>query len=402
MRLWQAASNRTPDTLLRGGRGAASVRSMNSLSTLPTPCLLLDEARMMRNIARIHGRLDGTGITYRAHLKTAKSVEVVRRQMLTPAGPAMVSTLREAEVFADAGVTDIIYGVGIAPQKLDEVRALRARGIDLAVILDNVAQAEAVAAASTPDMRTPALIEIDCDGHRSGVKPGDALLQRAIAEALEPAAELRGVLTHAGESYVARGRAALEAAAEDERQAVVAAATTLRDAGYSCPVVSVGSTPTLMSAKRFDGLTEFRAGVCVFFDLFQAGVGVCTPDDIAVSVLATVIGHQPDKGWIITDAGWMAMSRDRGTAAQAVDQGYGLVCRLDGSPYPDLMVIGANQEHGIVAPRPDCDATAPDLQVGDRVRVLPNHACATAAQYDRYHVVRDGEVADEWARFGGW
>ena len=314
----------------------------------------------------------------------------------------MVSTLREAEVFADAGVSDMTYGVGIAPQKLGRVLALRARGVDLAVILDSVAQAEAVAAASTPELRLAALIEIDCDGHRSGVKPDDAGLLAAIAAALAPTAEVRGVLTHGGESYAARGRAALEAAAEGERRAVVAAAERLRAAGHPCPVVSAGSTPTLMSAVRFDGLTEFRAGVCVFFDLFQAGVGVCGIDEIAISVLATVIGHQPEKGWIITDAGWMAMSRDRGTAAQAVDQGYGLVCALDGTPIPDLVVVGANQEHGIVAPRPGSGGRAPELPIGTRVRVLPNHACATAAQHDRYHVLADGEVVAEWPRFGGW
>ena len=157
-----------------------------------------------------------------------------------------------------------------------------------------------------------------------------------------------------------------------------------------------------MSARRLDGLTEFRAGVCVFFDLFQAGVGVCSTDDIALSVLATVIGHQKDKGWTITDAGWMAMSRDRGTASQAVDQGYGVVCDLAGRPLDDLIVIGANQEHGIVAPRPGSGTAAPDLPIGTRLRVLPNHACATAAQYDRYHVVRDGRLVAEWPRFGGW
>ena len=373
-----------------------------TLDALPTPCLILDEEKMMRNIARIHGRLADTGTSYRAHLKTAKSIEVARRQMLDPSGPAMVSTLREAEVFAEAGVTDMIYGVGIAPQKLGQVLALCARGVDLAVILDSVAQAEAVAAASTPDLPLAALIEIDCDGHRSGVTPGDAALLAAIASALAPSAELRGVLTHGGESYAARGRAALEAAAEGERRAVVAAAEILRSAGHACPVVSAGSTPTLMSAVRFDGLTEFRAGVCVFFDLFQAGVGVCEIDEIALSVLATVIGHQSEKGWTITDAAWMAMSRDRGTGAQAVDQGYGIVCALDSTLIPDLIVVGANQEHGIVAPRPGSGASVPDLPIGARVRVLPNHACATAAQYDRYHVLRDGGVVAEWPRFGGW
>jgi D-serine deaminase-like pyridoxal phosphate-dependent protein len=357
---------------------------------------------MVRNIARIHAKLADTGVRYRAHLKTAKSVEVARLQMLDAAGPAMVSTLREAEVFADAGVTDITYGVGIVRQKLDRVMALRARGIDLAVILDSVAQAEAVAAASTLDLPLAALIEIDCDGHRSGVKPEDAGLLTAIAAALTPTARLRGVLTHGGESYSAQGRADLEAAAEGERLALVTAAEILRAAGHACPEVSAGSTPTLMSAVRLEGLTEFRAGVSVFFDLFQMGVGICGINDIALSVLATVIGHQRDKGWIITDAGWMAMSRDRGTAAQSVDQGYGMVCALDGTPIPDLIVVGANQEHGIVAPRPGSGAAVPDLPVGAQLRVLPNHACATAAQHDRYHVLRDGAVVAEWSRFGGW
>jgi D-serine deaminase-like pyridoxal phosphate-dependent protein len=234
------------------------------------------------------------------------------------------------------------------------------------------------------------------------VKPDDTAHLLAIAAALTPRAELRGVLTHAGESYAARDRAALEAAAEAERVAVVGAARILRDAGHPCPVVSAGSTPTLMAARRFDGLSEFRAGVSVFFDLFQAGVGVCTPDDVALSVLATVIGHQCDKGWTITDAGWMAMSRDRGTAAQAVDQGYGIVCGPDLRPIPDLVVIAANQEHGIVARRPGSPHPVPELPVGARLRILPNHACATAAQHDRYHVVGSDGGLKDWPRFGGW
>src|SRR3546814_5431242 len=122
----------------------------------------------------------------------------------------------------------------------------------------------------------------------------------------------------------------------------------LRDAGLPCPVVSVGSSPTAHFARNLDGVTEVRAGVYVFFDLVMAGIGVCTLDDIALSVLTTVIGHQHDKGWIIVDAGWMALSRDRGTQSQRVDQGYGVVCDEAGSPLPGLLVTGANQEHGIV------------------------------------------------------
>jgi D-serine deaminase-like pyridoxal phosphate-dependent protein len=117
-----------------------------------------------------------------------------------------------------------------------------------------------------------------------------------------------------------------------------------------------------------------------------------------------VIGHQPDKGWIIVDAGWMAMSRDRGTAKQKVDQGYGAICSVDGRPLPSLWMGAANQEHGIVSMR---DGTCPaDLAsrfpIGTLLRVVPNHACATAAQYDAYRVVEGLSIVDTWPRFSGW
>ncbi|WP_427969402.1 DSD1 family PLP-dependent enzyme [Altererythrobacter sp.] len=376
-----------------------------TIDDLKTPCLILDADRMERNIARLRGRLDKFGVTLRPHLKTAKSIEVAQKVMSSPQGPATVSTLREAEFFASAGVNDLIYAVGIVPWKLAKVIELRRGGCDLAVVLDTVEQAEAVTAASVEaGIAIPALIEIDCDGHRSGVLPHDTKRLVDIAAALTKGGELRGVLTHAGGSYTAQGTEALQRCAEEERLAVVDAATTLRDAGHACPVVSVGSTPTAHNATNLDGVTEVRAGVFVFFDLVMAGIGICQIDDIALSVLGTVIGHQEEKGWILIDAGWMAMSRDRGTAKQAVDQGYGIVCDSTGKPFADIILADANQEHGIIAVRPGSDATLPYLKIGDRVRILPNHACATGAQHQSYHVVRgnDDLVEGEWPRFGGW
>jgi D-serine deaminase-like pyridoxal phosphate-dependent protein len=276
---------------------------------------------------------------------------------------------------------------------------LRARGADLAVVVDSVEAAQAVAARKAG---IPALIEIDCDGHRAGVKPGDALLVD-IAKTLADGAQPRGVMTHAGDSYNCRTPEAIRAMAEQERRAVVESAAVLRAAGFAAPVVSVGSTPTATFAGNLEGVTEVRAGVFVFHDLVMAGLGVCVVDDIALSVLATVIGHQRDKGWIITDGGWMALSRDRGTARQAVDQGYGLVCDEAGAVIGDLVVTDANQEHGIVSRRGGGPLDVRHYPVGTRFRILPNHACATAAQHDTYHVVRQGpEVVDRWPRFGGW
>lgn len=303
------------DTILSNGN--AETASGATLQDLETPCLVLDQERMGQNIARLGGKIKNLGVHSRPHLKTGKSVEIARMMMDSSIGPATVSTLQEAAQFAEAGVRDMIYDVGIAPAKLPRVLALRKKGVDIAVVLDSVAQAQAVAAASreagTP---IPALIEIDCDGHRSGILPTDREGLIAIASALQQGAELRGVLTHAGGSYAACDVQGLQRAAEEERSAVVTAARFLREGGFTCPVVSVGSTPTALSVVDLTGVTEVRAGVYVFFDLVMVGIGVCSVNDIAISVLATVIGHQREKGWILIDAGWMAMSRDRGTAGK--------------------------------------------------------------------------------------
>jgi D-serine deaminase-like pyridoxal phosphate-dependent protein len=376
-----------------------------TLGTLDTPCLILDVARMRRNIARMTDHLAPLGVTLRPHLKTAKAIEPAREMMASAQGPATVSTLAEAGYFAAAGVRDIIYAVGITPAKLERVIAIRADGVDLAVILDTVEQAQAVVKASRASgTRIPALIEIDSDGHRGGARPDEIERIVAIGRILAEGAELRGVLTHAGASYSARTPGQVHEWAEIERRAIVGAADTLRSAGLPCPVVSMGSTPTAFGATDLTGVTEVRAGVYVFFDMVMAGIGLCALEDIAISVLATVVGHQRDKGWILVDAGWMAMSQDRGTARQPVDQGYGVVCDLAGRPYPDLIVTGANQEHGTISVRPGSNGHLPDLAVGDRVRILPNHACSTAAQHDMYHVIEGAgdRVQAEWPRFGGW
>jgi D-serine deaminase-like pyridoxal phosphate-dependent protein len=368
-----------------------------NLSALHTPALLLDEAKMLRNIRRLEDHAKSLGVTLRPHLKTAKSIEVGRRLSNGAQMPVTVSTLAEAEVFHEAGYTDILYAVGIAPSKMDRIKALQASGCDLVVILDSVEQAYAVAAAGIP-----ALVEIDSDGHRGGLLHEDPQLVE-IGKILHAGGAMRGVLTHAGESYNVTGRDAHAAFAERERAACVAAAEVLRAAGLPCPVVSVGSTPTAHAARDLAGVTELRAGVYMFFDLVMAGIGVCEVDDIALSVMTTVIGHQATKGWILVDAGWMALSRDRGTSVQAVDQGYGIVCDASGTPIQDLIVRSANQEHGIVALRSGTTGQLPDLPVGTLLRVLPNHACATAAQHGHYDVVAaSGGSLQRWSRFGGW
>lgn len=374
-----------------------------NLHTLDTPALILDEAKMDANIARMRDKAQALGVTLRPHLKTSKCWEVAKRQLWTPEGPATVSTLKEAEEFAAHGVKDMIYAVGIAPQKLHRVAALLRQGVDLKIILDNVDSARAVSRFCQEEhLPIKVMIEIDCDGHRSGLKPQSAEILE-VAAALAAPAKLVGVLTHAGGSYDVDTHEALLIRSRAERDGICHAAQMLRDAGHDISIVSVGSTPTALTDEDLTGVTELRAGVYVFFDLFQAGVGICKPEDIALSLLVTVIGHQLEKGWVITDGGWMALSRDRGTANQKVDQGYGLVCDINGQIIDGLWVSGANQEHGIISARNPKGFDPKQFPIGTRLRILPNHACSTGAQHPCYYVVNNSlEVKDRWNRFYGW
>jgi D-serine deaminase-like pyridoxal phosphate-dependent protein len=377
------------------------------LTDLETPALVLDRSKLDRNLERMSAHIRGLGCVVRPHVKTAKSIDVVRRALRDTPGGITVSTLKEAEYFLAHGIRDIIYAVGIAPAKFAHVFSLLRSGARLKVIADNVAAVKQLAAAAcAAEVRVPVLIELDVDGHRSGVNP-DSQLLLDLGQALTATSgvALEGVLTHAGDSYNCRGADALTRFAERERAGAVAAAQRLRAAGHEVPIVSVGSTPTGTFTLDLSGVTEVRVGVYMFQDLVMAGIGVCSVEDVALSVLVSVIGHQSERGWIITDGGWTALSRDRGTADHSVDQGYGLVRDVGGGALAeDLIVVSTNQEHGIVARRDAGPIDPQRFAVGTLLRVLPNHACATASEHACYHIV-DGtapEVLDRWERFSGW
>jgi D-serine deaminase-like pyridoxal phosphate-dependent protein len=350
----------------------------------------------------MRARARDLGVTLRPHVKTSKSIDVLRVLSVGEDWPITVSTLAEARYFFENGVRDILYAVGIAPVKLPQVAELMRASCTLRIVLDSVEAADAVQAfGAAENLTVETLIEIDSDGQRAGVTPDDpALLE--IAKRLDaPGARLAGVMTHAGASYSCRTLEEHVAMAERERALTVEAAERLRQAGYKCDIVSVGSTPTVTHAQSLAGVTEARAGVYAFGDLVQAQLGTCAIDDIAISVLASVIGHKP--GMILTDAGFLALSRDRGTAGLPVDYGYGAVVEADsGAMVDDMIVSATNQEHGIVTAR-SSGLDVRRFPVGGRVRILPNHACATAAAYDRYFVTnRSPEVVAVWERVNGW
>jgi D-serine deaminase-like pyridoxal phosphate-dependent protein len=363
------------------------------LADLPTPCLVLDRQRLQRNIRAMAGNLARHKVPLRPHMKTAKSIDVARLALPGQPGGITVSTLAEAEYFASHGIVDILYAVGITPGKLDQVARLNASGANVTVITDDLLAAEAIAAHPA---NIKALIEIDCGEQRGGVVVAEDLISE-IANRLGD--HLIGVMTHAGHSYQGRSIAEITRIAELERSHVVYAAQRLRTEGHIISIVSAGSSPTGRHAETMNGLTEFRAGVYMFGDLFQSEIGTHARDGIALTVLTSVIGRP--SGRLLIDAGALALSKDRSTEFSPHDFGFGLVLDLQGEPtLGDAVVRKAYQEHGVVELDPSSPIAAP---VGTRLRILPNHACLTAAAHDRYFVV-DGsdDVIAVWPRLNGW
>ena len=379
-----------------------------TLDELPTPCLVLDRTRLKDNADRMAGRMTDLGVRLRPHMKTAKSADVAQLATAGHFGGITVSTVAEARYFAEHGFSDILYAVGLTPDKIDGLAAVRSQtGARVTAITDDPEAARAITeGAVSMDLVLPVRVEADCGGGRAGIWPDDPRLVET-AQILHEAShtELNGILTHAGQSYACRTIADIRAVAETERARAVQAATALKAAGLPCPEISVGSTPTAAHAEHLDGVTEMRPGVYMFSDLTQTELFWGSHENIAVSVLATVIGHRRDLGQILIDAGGLALSKDRSMDAFDPEIGYGLVCDRTGARlFEGVSIPDAHQEHGILRARTGGQIPFDDMPIGSRVRVLPVHACMTAAMYASYHVVEDcGEaVVAEWDRASGW
>ncbi len=370
-----------------------------NLADLPTPCLVLDRTILQRNLDTMARAIARHDVALRPHMKTAKSIDVARLALNSPLVRTQgitVSTLAEAEYFVGHGITDIIYAVGITPQKLVQVAKLNASGADVKVITDD---AEIAALISTHHAGVRALIEVDCGEARGGIGPDGPELTQIAANLGQSCA---GILSHAGHSYSGRTPADMQRIAQAEYESAVRAANRLRGAGFPCDIVSIGSSPTALHAQTLAGITDIRPGVYMLGDLFQAEIGTHTHADIAVTVLTSVIGRRTAENRLVIDAGGIALSKDRSTEAAPHDWGFGHVRDLDGnSSLGHAIVRRANQEHGIV----DLDPTLlpPNLRIGDKLRVAPNHVCMTAAAHDRYFVVEGSQVLTAvWPRVNGW
>lgn len=358
---------------------------------METPAFLVDANIVRQNCDAMREKARASGVAFRPHAKTHKTIEGARLQHGGEAGPITVSTLAEAEFYADAGFEDITYAFPIAPDKLERAAALGRRIRKLGVLIDTF---EALSAIERHGGPFHVWLKVDCGYHRAGVDPASPeSVKLATAIASSRAAKFEGLLTHAGHSYNASNVDEVRAIAAKETRELQKFRALLPGELQKVPV-SIGSTPTASVVDRFTDCDEVRPGNYVFYDAFQATLGSCRFENVAVSVLATVVGSYPDRGEAIIDAGALAMSKDLGPSHIDTHFGYGVVCNTDQKPIA-ARLVSVSQEHGkLTSDRP--------LPVGTKLRIVPNHSCLTAAMFDRYHVLEGGRLTAEWRPVRGW
>ena len=369
------------------------------LRHLSTPLALVDRKILRTNTRRMAAKARAHDVRLRPHVKTHKCAEAARFQIDGHFGGITVSTLAEAEFFAQQGFMDITYAVPISQGKLARACALAQSISQLHLLVDHSDLIPPLGnAAATHDIQLSVLIKIDCGYHRAGLRPKDPrLVPLARSLHLHTHLNFEGVLTHAGHSYDCIGEDALKVVAIQERQEILEAARIITDAEIPVRTISVGSTPTMAVVENLKGITEIRPGNYTLFDRTQAAIGSCTIDDIALSVLTEVIGVYPERKMILVDAGALALSKDAGATHAENNDGFGLVCDTHGALIEGLTVIGLSQEHGKIV-----YVGEHHFNIGDRLRILPNHSCLVTALFRTLHVIEEGELVDEWIPNRGW
>lgn len=350
----------------------------DTVARIETPAVVVDLDRLDANVERMAAFMRDRGVALRPHAKTHKSREIGRRQLAAGAVGLTVATIGEAEVFAGGGIDDlfIAYPLVVRGPKAERLRHLAER-CTLSVGVDSTTGAEAIATAVSGAERHPRiLVEIDCGGRRTGVRPEAAGTLARQCQAL--GLEVAGVFTHAGHGYA--GPEARSAAAEDEVSGLTAAAASLRAEGIEPVVVSAGSTPTARLSAR-GAVTEERPGTYVFSDRLQAAVAGETLDGLALVVAATVVSHGTRGGFVI-DAGAKILAKD----VAPFLAGHGAVLGWD------AFIDRVSDHHGVIE-LPD-GAARP--AIGEVVFVAPNHVCPVVNLVDGYLVARHGRLVDHW------
>ena len=349
---------------------------------LTTPAAIVDLDRMERNVAAMAAKLTESGIGHRPHIKSHKSLSIARKQLEAGAIGITAAKLSEAETFAAAGFSSILIAYPlIGADKLERFAALHER-IEMIAVVDSMVGADGLSAVGVRTGKpVQALVEIDGGLHRGGRQPGEDAVQFALAVQRLPGIEVAGVMGYFGTIYKHRDEAALRDAVRAESDAIKDTVARFRAAGLPVRIVSTGSTPAAAYSDALQGVTEVRAGNYIFYDATAVGMGIATEEQCALRVVATVVSA-PMAGRATIDAGTKTLTSDKAPYRD----GFGIVVGR-----PDVLITGLNEEHGYLQFPPEAEA----LQVGDRVEIIPNHACVIPNLCDRLAGVRRGEFA-EW------
>jgi D-serine deaminase-like pyridoxal phosphate-dependent protein len=359
------------------------------LRDLRTPAVLVDVNRAKANIARMQALAAANGRRLRPHAKTHKSPVVARWQLEAGAIGICCAKVGEAEVFADSGIEDIRLPYPVHPSNADRVVRLADR-VRLSIITDLAETAREWSAAMVKAGRTlDVLVKVDVGFHRCGIDPFRPDAADFIAEVASlPGLRLRGLLSHAGHCYTAASRADVRAIAEDEARILNELAAQARARGAAIDEISVGATPTAAFSASLEGITELRPGNYVYLDRMQVGLGAAALSDCALTVLATVVTKHADR--VIFDSGSKTLTSD---GARGAGAGFGAVFSdvEDASALDEgLLIERLSEEHATV--RVVSGTTR--LQVGDRVRILPNHSCVVSNLVDEIALVDGTTVVD--------
>ncbi|EDL65706.1 D-TA family PLP-dependent enzyme [Bacillus sp. SG-1] len=359
---------------------------MTKIFDLDTPTLLLDYQKLMKNINEIASFAKEHSLSYRPHIKTHKSVEIAKLQLQAGAIGITTATIPEAEAMAAGGINDILIAYPIAsPQKIKRLIALLEQDVKLKISVDNPVQLTHL---QNELEHTPFTLEVwikvNSGLNRCGVEPGkDAV---ALAKNIMGCTKLKlgGILTHAGHSYAASSYAEIERIGNLEGKTVVESAEECEKAGIPIPVRSVGSTPTYKISGNVPGITEIRPGNAVFFDSIQAGLGVTSLENCALTVLASVVGVYSNR--IVLDTGSKTLCLDKGAHGNETVRGFGHIIG-----HPEITVERLSEEHGV-----GTFTGEGSLKLNDKVQIIPNHACTVANQFEEYAVHEEGKVITTW------
>ncbi len=341
---------------------------METCDSIQTPAVTIDLAKVHSNLDRAQSAADAAGLILRPHIKTHKLVHFAKEQIKRGAVGITCQKLGEAEVMAEGGINDIFITYNIIGQaKLDRLKSLTVRR-RIAVTCDSAAVAAGYhAAMAGTDSALTVLVECDTGGERCGVQSPEAALELARTIDASPSLHFEGLMT-----YPAAGRHLAS------QQWLERAVALLKDEGLQPKVVTTGGTPDMWTAMRGGTVTEYRPGTYIYMDRSQIAAGACKIDDCALQVMATVIST-PKSGRAIIDAGSKSLTSDLLGL-----EGFGL---LPG--YPETKIISLSEEHGVM----DVSAcpTPPDL--GERVMIIPNHACSVTNLFDTvWLVASDGRA----------